>query len=337
MTSEKKYLEKVVKKFIALFIVTIPIVWLSLTQVNFEGDLTRIGKLSENDFGWQLKQNNIPPNLLTQHPINEADTLIIGDSFSVPMIWQTILIKNNLKPITYHWDSIGPICDNFNEIITNSGFKGKKIIFQIIELGTEDRIKKSLNCKAKEKTSLQAVAINKEVLTQLDFSQKLNLSGRFIVGLQTKINNWGLNLFADYWVILNKRSKSGFLVPVENGCTFFSNSLCHLGLFYHQDYTKPSISVDTTTKIEVINNSLKNYQITWLIIPNKSSVYHRDIDATFWEDLERKQLGPNLLNSFQKNKYLIKDLYKPNDTHLSNQGYTELGKTTYEFLSKQAN
>jgi hypothetical protein len=337
MTGEKNYLAKAVKNFMALFIVAIPIVWLALTQANFEGDLTRIGKLSENDFGWRLEQEKIHPNLLIQHPINEADTLVIGDSFSVSMIWQTILLKNDLKPITYHWNNIGPICDNFNEIIANSGFKGKRIIFQIIELGAEERIKKSLNCIAKSKNSFEAVTVNKEILTQLDFSQKLNLSGRFLVGLQTKINNWGLNLFKDYWAILNKRSKSSYLIPIENGCIFFSNSLCHLGLFYHQDYTKPSIPIETATKIEVINDTLKNYQITWLIIPNKSSVYHRTIDATFWQELEKKGLGPNLHNSFLKNKYLVKDLYKPNDSHLSNQGYIELGTITYEFISKQAN
>lgn len=79
---------------------------------------------------------------------------------------------------------------------------------------------------------------------------------------------------------------------------------------------------------------VKTYQVTWLIIPNKSSVYHRGVDEKFWQELETKNLGPNLLNNFRKEKYNIKDLYKPNDTHLSNQGYTELGKITYQFLSK---
>lgn len=335
MTIEKNYLIKAVRMFMVLFIVTIPLVWLALTQVNFGGDLTRIGKLSENDFGWRLEQNKIHPNLLVQSPVDEADTLIIGDSFSIPMIWQTILVKNNLKPITFHWNSIGPICDNFNEIISKSGFQGRKIIFQIIELGAEERIRKSLNCLAIAKNSLQTVSVNREIPTKLDFSKKINLSGKFLVGLETKINSWGLNLVTDYWTILNKRSKSSHLVPIENGCIFFSNSLCHLGLFYHQDYTKPSISEDTTDKIQLINATLKNYEITWLIIPNKSSVYHRSVDVTFWQALEQKNLGPNLLNSFQKDKYFIKDLYKPNDTHLSNQGYIELGKISYDFLSKR--
>ncbi len=320
----------------ALFVITIPIVWLSLTEVNFVGDLTRIGKLSENDFGWRLEQNKIQPNLLIQYPINEANTLIIGDSFSIPLIWQTILVKNNLKPITFHWNSIGQICDNFDEVITNSGFKGKKIIFQIIELGAEERIRKSLNCISTVKNSLQPVAIDKEIPTQLNFSNKINLSGKFLVGLQTKINSWGLNLITDYWSILNKRSKSAYLIPIQNGCIFFSNSICHLGLFYHQDFIKSPISVDTINKIKLINTTLKNHEITWLIIPNKSSVYHRNVDVTFWRDLEQKKLGPDLLNSFQKNKYFIRDLYKPNDTHLSNQGYAELGKITYEFLFQKA-
>lgn len=333
MTIEN-YLIKAVRMFMVLFTVTIPLVWLALTQVNFDGDLTRIGKLSENDFGWRLEQNKIQPNLLVQYSVDEAEILIIGDSFSIPMIWQTILVKNNLKPITFHWNSIGPICDNFNEIISKSGFKGRKIIFQIVELGAEERIRKSLNCLAIPKNSLQTVAVNKEIPTKLDYSQKVNLSGKFLVGLETKINSWGLNLITDYWTILNKRSKSSHLLPIENGCILFSNSLCHLGLFYHQDYTKSSIPADLTTKIKRINTTLKTYQVTWLIIPNKSSVYHRGVDEKFWQELETKNLGPNLLNNFRKEKYNIKDLYKPNDTHLSNQGYTELGKITYQFLSK---
>lgn len=319
-----------------LFLISIPVVWISLCEVNFYGDLTRIGKLSESDFGWRQRQTEIEKSLLKQNSITESDILIIGDSFSGSLIWQTELLKDGEKTTTYHWDKVGAICANFDQIIKNSGFNGSRLIFQIVELGLEDRINKSLDCISHLNKLPEPVKIDSEILNQLDLQKKINLSGQFIAGLETKINSWFLNNTERYWEKLNSRSKSAYIFPIKDGCIMFSHHLCNLGLFYHQDYTKPPISNSIVGKIKLINHRLKNYQITWLIVPNKSTVYQREDVTEFWQSLEESELGPNLLKEFISKKSNIIDLYKPNDTHLSNNGYITLGQVTSNFIKQRS-
>lgn len=330
------FLKKLCLYFGSLFIISTPIVWFSLTETNFDGDLTRISKLSENDFGWKMEQATIPFNLRSQATITEADTLIIGDSFSAALIWQTKLKENKLNPITYHWDQVGLICKNFDKNLKASGFKGKKIILEIVELGAVDKINKSLNCESQTNNFTKPMGTNQAIPTKLDFSRRINMSGQFITGLETAINSWLLNQNNNYWLKLNKRSKSGHIQPLEDGCKLFTNHLCNFGLFYHQDYKKPALSLELLEKIKLINSQIKNYQVTWLIIPNKSTIYHRYTRDEFWQRLDKERLGPNLYGHFLTKKYLIKDLYKPNDTHLSNYGYLDLGNITYNFLNREA-
>jgi hypothetical protein len=67
----------------------------------------------------------------------------------------------------------------------------------------------------------------------------------------------------------------------------------------------------------------------WVVIPNKSSIYQRksstEVNQTFWKAIEDAKLGPNLFQELNKNKSLIKDLYAPNDSHLSTNGYLLIG------------
>jgi hypothetical protein len=331
MSPLNKHLKVACWIFAILFFSTIPLVWLSLTAVNFHGDLTRIGKLSENDFSWQKHQAQVDESLRTPSPIHDADILVIGDSFSASLIWQTRLVKENKKVVTYHWDNTGLICTNFEEIISQSGFKGKEIIFQIIELGALDKIQKSLNCMNYKKQLDRPIEKVTPTQERPTISNKVNTSGQFIIGTQTLINSIALNNFPQSWQLLNKRTKSSKIFPVTNGCDLFSNKLCNLGLFYHQDYTKQPLNSTLISSMKVIESRLANYKITWLIIPNKSTVYHRYESDDFWTQLEKENMGPNILKDFLETKNKIMDFYLPNDTHLSTAGYLHLG----EIITKQ--
>jgi hypothetical protein len=72
------------------------------------------------------------------------------------------------------------------------------------------------------------------------------------------------------------------------------------------------------------------------VVPNKSSIYPRksstEINPTFWKAIEDAKLGPNLLQEVNKNKSFIKDLYAPNDSHLSPNGYLLLGNVINQQL-----
>ena len=78
-----------------LFFLATPLVWASLFFTTYQGDLTRIGKWLESDFGWQEAQPTINPELLASSSIDEADALAIGDSFSENLHWQSVLHSAN--------------------------------------------------------------------------------------------------------------------------------------------------------------------------------------------------------------------------------------------------
>jgi len=65
------------------------------------GDLTRMGRFSERDFGWREQRPPIPPELFKDYSLADADILIIGDSFSASRIWQTKFIEDGLKAHDY--------------------------------------------------------------------------------------------------------------------------------------------------------------------------------------------------------------------------------------------
>ncbi|SNC62084.1 hypothetical protein [Polynucleobacter victoriensis] len=333
MNNRNSYIKKSCYLFSILFLISTPIVWLSLTEVNYVGDLTRIGKLSEKDFSSKIMQPTIKKHNFISHPINQADVLVIGDSFSISLEWQSIMLENGLKPATYHWDLTGPVCKNFEEMVALSGFTGKHIIFEVVELGVENKVAESLKCQHTKKT-LPQISTHKKAISEP--IPVINTSGQFAAGIQTKINSLLLNHHHTSWQLLNKRSKSAYIFPINNGCNLFSHNLCNFGLFYHQDYKKSSVRIETLQEIRKINARFSKYQVSWLVIPNKSSVYQRNIPLDFWEGIEIGMIGPNLLSNFMMTKTTIKDLYLPNDTHLSTSGYLHLGQLMYAFLKMKS-
>jgi len=332
-TNNQHFIKIAVVIFLILFITSIPLAWISLSYTNYHGDLTRIAKQSELDFGWRTKQPAINISELRASPIDTADILVIGDSFSAGLIWQSNLVRENYKIATYHWNQNQLICKDFSKILNNAKFQGKTVIFEIVELGAEKRIKNSAECEESNILSspITDLKIPEE---QIDLSQSINLTGQFIAGAETLLNSMLINFSADYPKNHNKKNKRGKIYTLTDGCTFFSNKLCQFGLFYHQDYTQTALHINTIKDMKTISQRLSNYNVIWLIIPNKSSVYQRELPIDFWKSLENNQLGPDLLNNFKINKYNIKDLYKPNDTHLSTTGYLHLGKIVSEYIKK---
>jgi hypothetical protein len=72
-----------------------------------EGDLTRVGRVSERSWGWTKPRTVI--DQLANVPTPETKIIVIGDSFSMGSLWQSVMQRaSGLSFATYHWDSIGP-------------------------------------------------------------------------------------------------------------------------------------------------------------------------------------------------------------------------------------
>jgi len=317
-----------------LFFISIPLVWSSLFFTNYQGDLTRIGKWMDSDFGGQIEQPVISPDLLVSSPINEADVLVIGDSFSESLHWQSVLTQSQIKVSTLLWSQIGEICEDFPQKLQASGFHGNTIIIESIERVAERQFEKSVNCKIGLDIPMDTHRISKFNPLKYQINLKFNIHGQFIAGLQTIYHSVAIRFSQDYPKLHNYKSKETHIYPLEDGCDYFSNKLCKYGLFFHEDYSQPILGQKSLADIDTLKKRLRSYRTIWVIVPNKSSVYQREISGEFWEDLEKRKLGPNLYLLLQSTKKNIKDLYAPNDTHFSNSAYLLFGQKMTEFIAR---
>lgn len=319
-----------------LFLISIPVVWSSLFFTSYHGDLTRVGKWREADFSWQIEQPEIQQEWLKNDPINEADVLVIGDSFSISLHWQSVLKKNKMKVATLAWSEISHICADFPEQLSSSGFKGEFIVIESVERHLSAEVSKSINCGTGKK--FQGISIKEATPTptKINTNESFNINGQFIAGAKTIFNSMAIRALPTYpsYYNLNSSSKDAKLLKIIDGCDFFSHNLCTYGLFYNGDYKHPPLSQESIDGILLLQQRLKvtNKKIIWAIIPNKSSIYTNSANEKIWAEIEQNKLGPNLYKTIQSKKFLERDIYAPNDTHFSNKGYILLGNEMHKYL-----
>lgn len=316
-----------------LFLLSIPIVWISLFFTTYHGDLTRVGKWMEFDFAVNSPQPLIDEKLLASSPLHQADILVIGDSFSENLQWQSTFTQDNKKVATILWSQIDQICEDFPERLRDSGFRGKQIIIESIERVAARQFDKSVKCKTGKIFTNQISSFSKQIPAATTSEKSFNINGQFITGLETIIHTLAIRITANYSKTHNYKSKGTHIYPIPNGCDYFSNRLCRFGLFFHEDYSQPELDQKTIANIQTLKKRLGAYQTTWVVIPNKSSIYQRPISKIFWESLQTNKLGPNLYQSIQDEKPYTKDIYLPNDTHFGTNGYLLLGLEVKKFLN----
>lgn len=301
----------------------------SLFFTNYHGDLTRIGKWMESDFGWRDPQPSIDAKLLISSNLQEAEILVIGDSFSDNLHWQTVLTQSGKKVASIHWESIGYICEDFQKKLNASGFKGNKIIVQAVERGAAKQFEKSVNCTLSKPVPFNTFRTIKPTDTSIQTEPAFNIKGQFIAGLETLLHSAAIRVSTHYSKIHNYKSKGTYILPIDDGCKYFSHRLCQYVLFFHEDFKRPALSEKTIEDIKTLKKRLNQYETMWVVVPNKSSIYDPKssikANSQFWKDIKHAGLGPNLYEQFNKNKSQIKDLFSPNDSHLSVNGFLLLG------------
>ncbi len=305
-----------------------------LPLASFQGDLTRMGMLPEIQFGWRQPQPAIQQSWLTQASLQEADVLVIGDSFSDSRVWQTALTLHGLKVRTEHWDTMRGICANFLPWLKSQGFRGRYLVLQIIERNIEDGLDKSVACQQMQiHPSTLADAPRHAPPTSFN-PDAIERSGRLSIGIKTEINLY------EYDLIRNAPGFKFALLPngaiaarVNNGCALFSHKRCDDALFLGGE--KPTDLNERALKnIEILNSRLKGLTAIWAFVPNKSTAYLYP-NKRFWDEAERRFQAPNLLHMTQQaiqNKTV--DLYPANNTHFSTTGYLLMGEEILNAIQK---
>jgi hypothetical protein len=294
------------------------------------GDLTRIGRISEREFGWHAPPPPIPDASVKTWPIQEADILVIGDSFSVRYAWQSPLVGAGYRVTTTHWDSTGPLCEDFSGWLARSGFRGKLVIVESIERLLEDRIEKSTACKTM-KHSFKPTPPPFENPAKPAPGFQLNWDAELLSGWLTWRNTRAI-MRSDSWT--NTPEHWGPLIDaraVPEGCKQFSHHACDKLLMTAEDRVNAAVSAQSARFMGNFERRAAPYRVLWMVVPNKSTVYLQQSHADeFRAAFNPLKIGPDLFDLAEQNRFKIMDLFPANETHVSTRGYILFGQRMLE-------
>lgn len=303
-----------------------------LPMAGFQGDLTRMGMLPESQFGWHKPQPAIDPKLMQQSSLQEADVLVIGDSFSDSRVWQTVLTQRGLKVRTESWDSMRGVCADIAPWLRTQGFAGKYVVLESIERSIPEGLEKSVVCQRMQiHTNVSSDRPRHPPVVSFDPDRK-DRSGRLSVGIQTALN------YRSYERLSNAPDFKFAALPngakiarVKNGCELFSHARCDDALFLGEDKAE-EVDGRALGNIEKLNARLGGITPIWVFVPNKSTSYLYP-DKQFWNEAEQRFHAPNLLRMTQRAlQEKTVDLYPANNTHFSTVGYLLMGEEIFKAM-----
>jgi hypothetical protein len=317
--------------FLAGFIVISAMLAVTLLTPIPYGDLSRIGRLSDHQFGWLAPPPKVDPELLRGAPIDQADILVIGDSFSMTYRWQSTLVKAGYRVSTTYWlDLGGTLCNGMDDWLAKSGFRGKLVIVESVERFLNERLRPDAQC-ATMKKPLE--------IKPTPFAAPLEDVPGFAL-------NWGAQLTSGLTTYRNTRhamktpgdtvfNTETMARPVPDGCKFFSNRLCDKALFLSEDIRNGELTAANAETMKSFT-AARRTPLLWMVIPNKTTVYlDRDHSKDFVTAYRNADLGPDLFGWAQTRHALTRDFYFPNDTHLSMHGQLELGELMLNEVRKK--
>jgi SGNH hydrolase-like domain, acetyltransferase AlgX len=338
------YTDKQLKSYLILFAATalIPVVFFGILGFVIQpvtGDLARLGKLAERDFGWNEPQPIVP--ILSSNFLVQPDVIVLGDSFSESNVWQTIAMqKTKLNLLTFsHLTMRKPECiEQWLKSLPNRYPSAKTIVIETTEKSFLVRF--TADQSACKRPPLEPHSIAAWSTAEARPSSIKDVMPDPIYGLRAALS---------LWKKFDKSTKSAdaFVEPL-NRSDLFSNRRSDLLLYYKDDVIRnpqnPEFFSVAAKKILTLQQiaAQSNLRLLVTVVPDKSSIYSRffktpptettssKIEKTLQED------GINnidLFTPFNTNVTKIKDLYLSNDTHLSTRGYMLMGEVIAKALS----
>lgn len=307
--------------FFAGFAVIVALLLVTLFTPIPYGDLSRIGRVSDHEFGWRRPPPPLPVESMHSVPIDQADILVIGDSFSMTLTWQTALVKAGYRVTTIYWGQLPYLCKDFSRWVERAGFRGKLVVVESIERLVAERLDGGENCNAMQDKEL-TVKSGPFVapLTQVP-AFELNTTAKLTTGVSTYQNTQRAKELPD--VQFGDRAR---VRTVPGGCDYFSHRLCDKVLFFPDDDKAVELSERTVRQMQAFNQAHPSPPILWMILPDKTTTYvEPNHSAGFVAALNKSKLGPDLFTAAREARKTMKDLYFPNDTHLSMHGQLWLG------------
>lgn len=314
-------------------------VWSAFTPAPY-GDLTRVGGLSEELFGWRAPQPTVPAAQLVSSPVSQADVLVVGDSFSLApgphrdhgLLWQSRLVAAGYRVATVHWDRAHPLCADFDGWIASLGFRGRWVMFESVEREVENRLTSTKQCEGPPHPGPEAFATQPPAATPP--LPRPNWHEKLLTGLVTQ---WHSHQARQATGPMSFRDPSAAdvarLHAVPDGCQRFSHVLCDRALFLSDDEARPRLQPPHLDLMSDRSRSRRPWRLVWLIVPNKSTYYldRATVKHTF-ESLPVRGLGPDVLSALAAAESSDRDIYFPNDSHLSTRGFLVMGDAVVRWL-----
>jgi hypothetical protein len=285
------------------------------------GDLSRIGRFSEHEFGWLQEPPHVERQYLQASPMSEADILVIGDSFSMTFRWQSVLKRAGYRFTTIYWGDLNEmLCDDFDVWLDRAGFRGQLVLIESVERLLVRRMSNTLQCKTTRdppQFKTEPSVENPDHVPEFE----LNKTAKVSTALFTYYNTHAAKKSGPV------RAGNVWARPVPDGCAMFSHRLCGKALFLKQDDDNGELGALQVEQMRVFSEAHPTRPIVWMVIPNKTTVYVRtDHSKDFTAALAQAGLGPDLFAFAQAQKTRVQDFYFPNDTHLSMHGQLALGE-----------
>jgi hypothetical protein len=299
---------------------------LSLYFGAITGDLTRIGNWSERDFGWNKPQADvfIHSNGLS---VTNPEILILGDSYSHPNIWQSYLEQGRqLQTLSYQYQDVGCIDNWVDWALEKHHPDVHTVVIQIVERSFVPQFRRVSSCpKSKPDPVEISQGDNNPNREKID----ITLDGAYLLpAIANSIRIAGGS---------SERIVSGDSISVPLSTSqLFSNLKSDRILYYAGDESKANWSAEdvraAVTNLKSIQDAINEEGLRFIliVIPDKSSVYREFFadqdDYLEFPDVNQplREAGVNavdLLTFFQQEAPGTIDLYLPNGTHLSAQGY----------------
>jgi hypothetical protein len=306
------------------------------------GDLTRVGNYAEQDFGWVAPQPPIHV-LANGHAMADPDILVLGDSFSRSNIWQSVVAAQSARKIqSFEIARVGCIRHWFDYALAHP--TAKTIVIESVERSFLTNFKTLANCDA-------AVPAPFETGEWTSAARRASGPPEWHIQRTFRVSFNTLEMQLHPHDTIHGEQVGN--APIDPRCARYSNRRADRLLYFSQDEEKFAWSRDdlaqATANIVMMQKMAAQHgkEFVLMLVPDKLTAYQqclvnvREFALDKGPNITGMLLAagvrmPDLQHSFRENIGKIEDLYRPNDTHLSEAGYLLMAENMTRLLSRQS-
>jgi len=339
---------------VPLLILFAGFVALGLWMQPLDGDLTRMGGYTENDFGWNDPQERFEAKLFDSESGSAYkryyDIVVLGDSFSITFPraqWQNYLVQaTGLSLVTYKVDDV-----DIESFVARPAFLDhppRIVIYQSVErsfIGRGHSWNKG-DCRSNLPTASKRPPLEIQPGDQALSSHTRNTrNGPLHPNLSSGVHYLKRLIKKTF----NKKSNRAIKIPLSRNDLFSNRQSGHL-LVYRNDFERYQISKEDLNQaicgLSYIQNTFEKNGKTFfigMVAPDKLTAYmkvYKNFDHEKIQWLEEIAKHPELnvprLDVALQNEIArgVRDVYLPNDTHWGSAGHRTVARALQEYLKR---